>query len=93
MVVQSNPTATMTTSFGTLKIEIFENDVPETAGNFIDLIEKGFYNGLRFFDSKPNYTFSAGCPNSGVGAKQKKLTDDRLRRTRPRNRIQKPAHG
>eukprot|EP01059_Diplonema_ambulator_P030792 TRINITY_DN5417_c0_g1_i1.p1 TRINITY_DN5417_c0_g1~~TRINITY_DN5417_c0_g1_i1.p1 ORF type:complete len:205 (+),score=27.96 TRINITY_DN5417_c0_g1_i1:48-617(+) len=71
MVVQSNPTATMTTSFGTLKIEIFENDVPETAGNFIDLIEKGFYNGLRFFDSKPNYTFSAGCPNSGVGAKQK----------------------
>ena len=28
--------------------ELFENEAPETVGNFVSLIEQGFYNGLAF---------------------------------------------
>eukprot|EP01064_Diplonema_japonicum_P039376 TRINITY_DN984_c2_g1_i5.p1 TRINITY_DN984_c2_g1~~TRINITY_DN984_c2_g1_i5.p1 ORF type:complete len:189 (+),score=25.91 TRINITY_DN984_c2_g1_i5:88-654(+) len=67
MVNPPNPTATFTTSFGRLKIEIFEDDVPETACNFIDLVQKGFYTKLRFHDLKPGFAFYTGCPNTALG--------------------------
>src|SRR5688572_8244723 len=33
---------------GIVKIEINGNDAPITAGNFVDLVDRGFYNGLTF---------------------------------------------
>lgn len=60
----ANPTAVFETSEGTFKAEIFEAEMPITAGNFIKLAESGFYDGLHFHRVIPNFMCQFGCPNS-----------------------------
>ena len=43
-----NRIARFETSKGSFDIELFEDKAPKTTGNFITLVEKGFYNGLIF---------------------------------------------
>ena len=43
-----NRTATIETNQGTIRIELFEDKAPKTTKNFIDLAEKGFYDGVVF---------------------------------------------
>ena len=59
-------TAEIHTKKGVLKIRFFEEDAPNTVKNFIDLAEKGFYNGLIFHRVIPNFMIQGGCPN-GIG--------------------------
>jgi len=42
--------------------ELFENEAPDTVGNFISLVEKGFYNGLKFHRVLPGFMAQGGCP-------------------------------
>ena len=42
------PRVKFVTNKGEFIIELFENEAPETVGNFISLIESGHYNGLVF---------------------------------------------
>ena len=55
------------TQKGTMKIEFYEQDAPKTVQNFIDLAEKGFYDGLTFHRVIPNFVIQGGCPD-GTGA-------------------------
>ena len=56
------------TSKGIMKVELFEKDAPNTVKNFVDLINKGFYDGLTFHRVIPNFVIQGGCPNgSGAG--------------------------
>jgi len=48
-------------------VEFFAEDAPKTVQNFIDLSNKGFYNGLNFHRVIPNFVIQGGCPN-GNGA-------------------------
>jgi cyclophilin family peptidyl-prolyl cis-trans isomerase len=41
----SNPTATLSTSLGDIKIELLADQMPITAGNFVKLAKSGFYDG------------------------------------------------
>ncbi len=59
--------AIITTEKGVMTVEFYENDAPNTVKNFIDLAEKGFYNGLTFHRVIPNFVIQGGCPN-GTGA-------------------------
>ncbi|MDW3191217.1 MAG: peptidylprolyl isomerase [Cytophagales bacterium] len=59
-------TAEIQTGKGTMKIEFFEKDAPNTVQNFIDLAEKGFYDGLTFHRVIPDFVIQGGCP-SGTG--------------------------
>lgn len=59
-------TATILTDKGTMKVEFYEKDAPNTVKNFIDLVNKGFYNGLTFHRVIPNFVIQGGCPN-GIG--------------------------
>ena len=59
-------TGTITTKAGTLKVEFFDNDAPNTVKNFCDLANKGFYNGLKFHRVIPGFVAQGGCPN-GLG--------------------------
>ncbi|HRH65002.1 MAG TPA: peptidylprolyl isomerase [Bacteroidia bacterium] len=59
-------TATIQTAKGTMKVEFFEKDAPNTVKNFCDLAQKGFYNGLTFHRVIPNFVIQGGCPN-GIG--------------------------
>ena len=60
-------TAEIHTPRGVMKIEFFEKDAPNTVKNFIDLADKGYYNGLTFHRVIPNFVIQGGCPD-GTGA-------------------------
>ena len=60
----ANPVAVFDTSEGIIRAEIYEAEMPITAGNFIKLIEKGYYDGLHFHRVIPGFMCQFGCPNS-----------------------------
>jgi cyclophilin family peptidyl-prolyl cis-trans isomerase len=60
----ANPTADLVTSLGTIRVELFTDLMPQTAGNFIQLAKSGFYDGLHFHRVIPNFMLQFGCPNS-----------------------------
>jgi len=60
----ANPTATLETSEGTITVELFEDSMPITAGNFLKLAESGFYDGLHFHRVIPGFMLQFGCPHS-----------------------------
>ena len=47
---------------GDIVIELFDKEAPGTVQNFIDLINKGFYNGLRFPPCNPRLRSSRRLP-------------------------------
>lgn len=56
------------TDHGTMKVEFFEKDAPNTVDNFLTLSEKGFYDGLTFHRVIPDFVVQAGCPKgTGTG--------------------------
>ncbi len=59
-----NPTATFTTSEGSFQAEVYLEQMPITAQNFIDLANSGFYDGLHFHRIIPNFMCQFGCPHS-----------------------------
>ena len=59
-----NPIAVMDTSEGVIKAEIFLEQMPITAGNFIKLAESGFYDGLHFHRVIKQFMLQFGCPFS-----------------------------
>ena len=62
----ANRTATFDTTAGTFKVELFEDKAPITTKNFIDLIEKGFYNGTIFHRVIDGFMIQGGDPQ-GTG--------------------------
>lgn len=61
-----NRTARFTTSMGEFRIELFEDRAPRTTKNFIDLVEKGFYDGITFHRVIPKFMIQTGDP-TGTG--------------------------
>ena len=55
-------TGTIKTNAGSMKIEFFDNDAPNTVKNFCDLANKGFYEGLTFHRVIPGFVAQGGCP-------------------------------
>src|SRR5690349_6124596 len=62
-------TAEIKTAKGVMKVEFYEKDAPKTVQNFIDLAQKGFYDGLTFHRVIPDFVIQGGCPNSREGSK------------------------
>ena len=60
---QKDPLAVMETSKGTITIRLFRKFAPNTVEHFIDLVNKGFYNGLTFHRREPGFVIQGGCPN------------------------------
>ncbi len=60
--------AIIETDKGNIVLELFENDAPNTVANFVKLINKGYYNGLKFHRVIPNFMVQGGCPvGNGTG--------------------------
>lgn len=60
--------AIIDTEKGKMEVKFFEKDAPKTVQNFIDLSEKGFYDGLTFHRVIPDFVIQGGCPQgTGVG--------------------------
>ncbi|HXU02464.1 MAG TPA: peptidylprolyl isomerase, partial [Polyangia bacterium] len=60
----ANPTATLSTSMGDIQVELFTDQMPITAGNFVKLAKSGFYDGLHFHRVIENFMVQFGCPHS-----------------------------
>jgi cyclophilin family peptidyl-prolyl cis-trans isomerase len=60
----ANPTATLETSLGTIRVELFTDKMPITAGNFVKLAKSGFYDGLHFHRVIDGFMLQFGCPYS-----------------------------
>jgi cyclophilin family peptidyl-prolyl cis-trans isomerase len=60
----ANPTATFETSLGNFTVELFVDQMPITAGNFIKLASSGFYDGLHFHRVIKGFMVQFGCPYS-----------------------------
>lgn len=66
--VITDPIVTLETNKGAIRIQIYRKDAPITAGNFIDLVQKGFYNGLSFHRYEPGFLIQGGDPHGdGTG--------------------------
>ena len=60
----ANPTATFETSLGSFTAEIYLDQMPISAGNFIKLAQSGFYNGLHFHRVIKDFMVQFGCEHS-----------------------------
>ncbi len=62
------PRVKLETSAGEIVVELFENEAPNTVANFIDLVEKGFYDGTPFHRVIGGFMAQGGDPTgSGSG--------------------------
>jgi len=62
------PRVKLTTTKGDIVVELFENEAPGAVGNFVSLIEQGFYDGLNFHRVLPKFMAQGGCPRGdGTG--------------------------
>lgn len=65
------------TNMGNIKIELFEKEMPVTAGNFKKLVEKGFYNGVIFHRVIPDFMIQGGDPTgTGMGGPGYTIKDE-----------------
>ena len=60
-------TATVKTSKGTIEIALEDEKTPVTVANFVNLAQKGFYNGISFHRVIPDFMIQGGDP-TGTGA-------------------------
>ena len=58
--------ATIETSMGTFKVELYKNATPKTVDNFVRLAEKGYYDGVTFHRVISNFMIQGGDP-TGTG--------------------------
>ncbi len=52
----------MTTTKGDLKIVVDGYSAPVNGGNFVDLVQRGFYDGLPFIDIEESFVLQTGKP-------------------------------
>ena len=60
----ANPTAKFETTLGSFEAEIYVEEMPITGGNFVRLVNEGFYDGLHFHRVIKNFMCQFGCPHS-----------------------------
>ncbi len=60
--------ATIATELGDIEVQLYTTDVPKTAGNFVDLARKGFYDDVVFHRIIPGFVAQAGDGQYGKKA-------------------------
>jgi cyclophilin family peptidyl-prolyl cis-trans isomerase len=60
------PQVLLQTSKGDVLLELYEDQAPNTVANFVSLVEKGFYDGLKFHRVIDGFMAQGGCPK-GTG--------------------------
>ena len=56
------------TNKGTIKLNLFYDQVPLTVSNFVNLANRGYYNNLKFHRVIDDFMIQTGCPlGTGTG--------------------------
>lgn len=70
-------TAIIDTDRGTIKLELFADKAPLTVANFVNLAQRGFYNGLNFHRVIADFMIQGGCPDGrGTGGPGYRFEDE-----------------
>lgn len=76
-VVVKNRVAVFETNKGKFEVELFEDKAPQTTKNFIDLVEKKFYDGVIFHRIIANFMIQGGDPSgNGTGGPGYTIKDE-----------------
>lgn len=57
-----NSIAVLNTNLGTIEIELYEDTMPITAGNFKKLVSEGYYDGIKFHRVIDGFMIQGGDP-------------------------------
>ena len=78
-------TASIVTDKGTMEVELNEQAAPTTVANFVNLAQRGFYDGLTFHRVERNFVVQGGDPlGNGTGGPGYRFTGESiLKHTRP----------
>jgi peptidyl-prolyl cis-trans isomerase B (cyclophilin B) len=79
MSIDPNKTyvATFETSRGSIVVDLFPKDAPNTVSNFVFLAKDGFYNGTKFHRVIPDFMIQGGDPEgTGRGGPGYKFADE-----------------
>jgi len=69
--------ATVTTSRGTIVMDLDPQLAPRSVNNFVGLARQGFYDGLTFHRVVPDFVIQGGCPEgTGTGGPGYKWADE-----------------
>src|SRR3954451_23160070 len=58
----AGPVIVLETAKGTIEFETYPEEAPKTVARILELVKKGFYNGLRFHRAEPNFLVQVGDP-------------------------------
>src|SRR3989442_4869905 len=62
-----NQKAVIETVRGTIEVELFAEEAPNTVANFTKLAKAGFYDGTKFHRVIPDFMIQGGDPYSKTG--------------------------
>ena len=69
--------ATFDTARGPIKVELYPDKAPLTVANFVNLAQRGFYDGLNFHRVIADFMIQGGCPEgSGRGGPGYRFEDE-----------------
>ncbi len=73
----SDLTATMQTSQGDIKLTLFASKTPVTVANFVNLVQRGYYDNLLFHRVIADFMIQGGCPDGrGTGGPGYNFADE-----------------
>ncbi len=69
--------ATMVTSKGAIRLNLFAKETPITVASFVNLVQRGYYDGLTFHRVIDNFMIQGGCPlGTGTGGPGYQFQDE-----------------
>lgn len=69
--------AVVKTNKGEIKLRLFADQAPVTVANFVNLVKRGYYDGLLFHRVIPDFMVQGGCPQgTGTGGPGYRFEDE-----------------
>ena len=69
--------AVMETNKGTIRLDLYPEKTPVTVANFVNLVQRGFYDGLSFHRVINDFMVQGGCPQgTGTGGPGYRFADE-----------------
>lgn len=73
----TQPIVTIKTNRGDIRLRLFAKEAPITCANFMNLIQHGFYDGLKFHRVIKDFMIQGGCPlGTGTGSPGYRFEDE-----------------
>jgi peptidyl-prolyl cis-trans isomerase B (cyclophilin B) len=69
--------AVIATNRGDIHLDLHDDKTPVTVANFVNLAQRGYYDGLNFHRVLPNFMIQGGCPEgTGTGGPGYRFEDE-----------------